>query len=67
MAIYSMESAMKHYRIKNNDKMALQKKLLKKEDFVGIMTYYKYDFETIYHTAIYTDRESFQRELDICF
>lgn len=66
MAVYNVESAMKKYNIKNNDIEALERKLLRKERFVGVITYYGFDFKTVENMYVYTDRKSFMREIDVC-
>lgn len=66
MAIYTIESAMNHYNIKNNNITDLEKKILKKEDFVGVITYYELDFKTVDRMIIYTDKKSFDKEREFC-
>lgn len=66
MAIYSVESAMKHYGIRNGSVESLENKLLGKERFVGVITYYEFDFKTVDHIVIYTDRASFEKERSYC-
>jgi len=66
MARYTIDSAMKNYNIKNNNIKDLECKLLEKEDFIGIITYYEFDFKTVDNMIIYTDRKSFEQEKDNC-
>ena len=64
MAVYSIESAMKNYNIKNDNIKKLEKALLTKEKFVGVIT--MYDFEKVEDEIIYTDKKSFDRDKTEC-
>lgn len=64
MAIYSIESAMETYNIKNNSIKKLEKALLDKENFIGIITMYEFNCKTVDYESIYTDKKSFDEDLD---
>lgn len=66
MAVYTIESAMKKYNIKNNSMKVLEDTILKKEDFIGVIIYYEFDFKTVDHISIYTDKKSFKKEREYC-
>lgn len=66
MAVYSIESAMKNYNIKNDNIKKLEKALLTKEKFVGIITMYDFDYKKVEEEIIYTDKKSFDIDLNEC-
>lgn len=59
MAVYSIKSAMENYNIKNNDMKKLGKTLLIKENFIGIITMYDFNYKEVESSYIYTDKKSF--------
>lgn len=62
MAIYSIESAMKTYNIKNDSIKKLEKALLDKENFIGVITMYNFNLKDIEGEFIYTDKKSFDKD-----
>ena len=62
MAIYSIESAMKTYNIKNDSIRKLEKALLDKENFIGVITMYNFNRKDIEGEFIYTDKKSFDKD-----
>lgn len=64
MAIYSIESAMKNYNIKNDSIKKLEKALLTNENFIGIITMYEFNCKKVDFESIYTDKKSFDEDLN---
>lgn len=66
MAVYSIESAMENYNIKNDSIKKLEKAILSKEEFVGLITMYNFNCKDIEEQIIYTDKKSFYEDRDEC-
>lgn len=64
MAVYSIESAMENYNIKNDSIKKLEKAILIKEEFVGLITMYNFNCKDIEEQIIYTDKKSFYEDRD---
>lgn len=62
MAVYSIESAMENYNIKNNNIKKLEKELLAKEDFIAVITMYDFDYKGVNFETIYTDKKSYEMD-----